>query len=415
MGTYTFRVLAVEPDLERAAGLRQLVQQYVAGDVTVVRSADAALARMTRRMPDVVLMSALLPPQEEAQLLSHLRIADPNSEVPLLTVPPVMHSLENPGSESSLRRRFALMSRVAKRSWPHFDPAAVGARIREALLESQSVQSERQLRLVHESTCNPLREDEESAGHLEHELPDDPSADALSVILPAREALRQRAHRFAVADFPWLSRVETVWGLDVRVLNISRSGMLIELPSKLDPGTSTKFRLSGPDTTLVVPARVVRSEVGEIDRAGVRYQTAAAFDQSLVMLPESPDIAPRSSPSPQALAEFLSRVAAELEHGRSAARLAFELGLRQLVPVSEIMVREAPSSPPEGHDSVYFTVPGLDGHTAVLQAVFEPNHVPMADDLKLLKVAAGAAAILFYEGPALAHHEPRETRSQAMV
>ena len=48
----------------------------------------------------------------------------------------------------------------------------------------------------------------------------------------------------------------------------------------------------------------------------------------------------------------------------------------------------------DGRDSVYFTVPTLDGAPAVLQVTFNPNDVPGAEDFGVLSAAVAAAAMV---------------------
>jgi hypothetical protein len=66
--------------------------------------------------------------------------------------------------------------------------------------------------------------------------------------------------------------------LDARVVNISKSGVLIESPTKLSTNTLTEFKLRKQEQNLVVRARIVRSEIAEVTARGVKYHAAAVFD-----------------------------------------------------------------------------------------------------------------------------------------
>src|SRR5215471_6765235 len=66
-------VLAIEPDLRQAAIVKRIVREKVLADVTVVDSRDAALEAIRRTVPDVLLLSALLSPRDEDELIAHLR------------------------------------------------------------------------------------------------------------------------------------------------------------------------------------------------------------------------------------------------------------------------------------------------------------------------------------------------------
>ena len=52
-------ILAIEPSPDRASALVHLVHDYVEANVVVSASADVALAVMTKRMPELILLSAL--------------------------------------------------------------------------------------------------------------------------------------------------------------------------------------------------------------------------------------------------------------------------------------------------------------------------------------------------------------------
>jgi hypothetical protein len=201
--------------------------------------------------------------------------------------------------------------------------------------------------------------------------------------------------------------VQTPWGLDARVLNVSRSGVLIESRSKLAPDSSAQFHLcEAGRPPLVVPARVVRSEVAAADVRGVKYRAAAVFEGRFDILPEEPGRPTPLSATPQALAELLARVTADLAHGQeaSAIRTTFEQGLQRLVAALDIKVCDVPVTPIDGNGSIYFKVP--DG--GVLQVIFEANHEPAAEEFRLLKAAA-AVATLFQ----LYEHKDRATGSTA--
>jgi CheY-like chemotaxis protein len=399
------RILALEPDFERGERLKQLICERVDAEVVVVPSADAAIAAMSSQVPDVILTSMLLPPRDDAKLLAHLEQMDTFSDLPVLMAPLVSDPGQVPSA--SLSGRFSFFGRrfFARRAAPPRpmdDTSAIVARIEEVLEQSRRARSRCLARLSedsmnHTSSHTPIADPTGIGG------PDQTSITPASVPLALQPgaAPRQRAHRWASADLPWLSSVQTPWGLEMRVLNISGSGMLVESFSKLAPGSSTQFSLYGPETAVVMPARVVRSEVAAVDFRGVRYHTAAMFDRGLDHLfREGPELPTGLWATPQALADLLVRVSVEIGRGREAAavRATFEQGLRRLVPAREIKIREVPMAPTEGTESIYFTVPDGSPSRSILQATFEPNYEPAADEFTLLKAAAAAAAIvLLYE------------------
>src|SRR4051812_32271911 len=66
-------VLAIEPDLRQAAIVKRIVREKVLADVIVVDSRDAALEAIRTSVPDVLLLSTLLSPRDEDELIAHLR------------------------------------------------------------------------------------------------------------------------------------------------------------------------------------------------------------------------------------------------------------------------------------------------------------------------------------------------------
>ena len=51
-------ILALEPDTRQADLLRQIATRDVVADIVVVDSRDAAIASLTARIPDVILLTA---------------------------------------------------------------------------------------------------------------------------------------------------------------------------------------------------------------------------------------------------------------------------------------------------------------------------------------------------------------------
>jgi hypothetical protein len=93
-------VLAIEPDLRQAAIVKRIVREKVLADVAVVDSRDAALEAIRLAMPDVLLISALLSPRDEAELIAHLRTLDNAGHLQAHTIPQLASAL-GPGEERS--------------------------------------------------------------------------------------------------------------------------------------------------------------------------------------------------------------------------------------------------------------------------------------------------------------------------
>lgn len=214
---------------------------------------------------------------------------------------------------------------------------------------------------------------------------------------------RFRAERREKAEVPWLSTVKLPWGLEVRLLNISSTGLLIESGSKLTPGNVTELKLCGADTELVIPVCFVRSEVGAVDHLGVKYRTAGTFEKALPLLDQAPASirAPFQGSSPAtALSRLMMMVSAELDRSSQASvRTALERAVRQAVTARNIQIRDVPIVPNDGSESIYFTVPTGTASPTILQAMFAPGYEPTELEFRLLKAAAGLTAVaLQFEG-----------------
>lgn len=84
----TSYALAIEPDATQARVLEQILAGRIGGTLRVVRSTDAAFATLAESVPDVILMSPLLAPQDEEQIVAHLgTLGVDASHVQLLSIP----------------------------------------------------------------------------------------------------------------------------------------------------------------------------------------------------------------------------------------------------------------------------------------------------------------------------------------
>jgi hypothetical protein len=86
--TMTSCALAIEPDASQARTLEQILAGRIGGTLKVVRSTEAAFATLAASLPDVILMSPLLPPQDEERIVAHLgTLGVSASHIQLLNIP----------------------------------------------------------------------------------------------------------------------------------------------------------------------------------------------------------------------------------------------------------------------------------------------------------------------------------------
>jgi hypothetical protein len=80
-------VLAIEPDTRQAAVLKRVVHDRVHAEIIVVDSKDAAIASIAARVPDLILVTALLSPRDEEELVAHLRTLAEAAHLQTITIP----------------------------------------------------------------------------------------------------------------------------------------------------------------------------------------------------------------------------------------------------------------------------------------------------------------------------------------
>ena len=80
-------VLVIESDSGRAGLLRDLLTSRANTDVLVVGSKDAAMASVDERVPDLVLVDALMSPRDEDSLIAHFRTLPDAGHLQTLTIP----------------------------------------------------------------------------------------------------------------------------------------------------------------------------------------------------------------------------------------------------------------------------------------------------------------------------------------
>jgi hypothetical protein len=394
-----YRVLAVEPDPTCAEGLKRLISDRANAEVVIASSAEEAVNALAAQIPDLLLISALLSATGEEQIMWQLKRLDVAAKVPVLTIPPAVE-FDEPGDHSG--GPFGFLFRKRQTPAPivaRYDRGFLGDRIIEALKQSRAAQPDRQLRLA-KGKADEVASLVDRPTLWEASAPWRTGSHAKVAQLVRPRARGRRAHRLTPDELPWSSNLIMPNGVEVRLVNVSRSGILVESPIKFVPDSTTEFHLKGGESSLIVPARFIRSEVSAVDALGVRYQAAAVFSTKVELFPASQHPATVGA-APQALAELLVRVTAELNEGASPdlIRKTFEQGLRRLVPACDIKLRQTPAGSIDGGDSIYFTVPTPSGQSTVLQATFDPEYEPALEEFKLLRAAASVAAVVVqYQG-----------------
>jgi len=116
---------------------------------------------------------------------------------------------------------------------------------------------------------------------------------------------------------PWVWAVQLPGGGTADVVNISRSGILIELRSLVSPGVTLDLCVNGAGVSACVPARFVRSEVARVEQSGPFYHAAAHFEQPFAMPGLRPELPPQKTL--RALKGLLAAVVADSNELEAAA------------------------------------------------------------------------------------------------
>lgn len=115
----------------------------------------------------------------------------------------------------------------------------------------------------------------------------DPAAGGAAEPAGVSEADRRNWPRIPAEALPNLS-AKLATGPEIRLVDLSRGGARFECEKRLLPGAKVALRLVTPDGTLVVRGRVVRSRIVRLERGGLGYDAAIAFNETLNEVLEEP-------------------------------------------------------------------------------------------------------------------------------
>ncbi len=99
---------------------------------------------------------------------------------------------------------------------------------------------------------------------------------------------RRRWARHPLSDVPFLQSVTFNQGLEVKVIDISAGGMLLETELRLRPQMKILLKLVTNEGVFGVSGSVLRSSISSL-KGIIRYQSAIAFDHPLQILDQLKD------------------------------------------------------------------------------------------------------------------------------
>ena len=95
-----------------------------------------------------------------------------------------------------------------------------------------------------------------------------------------------RGGRFGASSIRALKSVSQVGGPEVKLINISRRGALIEGPERMSLRSRISLRLTTAEEVYFLKGRIIRCRSFPIDARAIKYQSAIIFDESFTILPE---------------------------------------------------------------------------------------------------------------------------------
>lgn len=134
--------LAVEPDPSQARALEAMLSARIGGTLRVVASIDEAFTALGERIPDLILMSPLLAPQDEEQIVTRLgTLGVDASHVRLLSIPRVGDNAAPPEK----KRRFGWnMQKGTSNAGSGCDPIAFANDVAEYLAQASTLRQRSQ-------------------------------------------------------------------------------------------------------------------------------------------------------------------------------------------------------------------------------------------------------------------------------
>jgi CheY-like chemotaxis protein len=255
---HTALILAVQPDSAQARQLMHALHERMNAEVVVVDTTDAALSVIDKRIPDVILLHALMLPAEEDYLIAYLRTLRNTDHVQTITVPQLESSSDCDRPKPSLFR--SLKQRSARMSAVGCDSRLFAADVVGYLTRAREIQQQ-----IHELKAHDQ---------------------------PRGASDRRGGHRWSPREMPWISSVRLVAGEQAELINVSASGALVRtyvrpaLPSLKQLDLDSRVR-SGLAFQLVTGAevratgRVVRCHVGSVGADPIQYHVAFRFDESI--------------------------------------------------------------------------------------------------------------------------------------
>ena len=97
-------ILAIERDSDQARLLSEVIHRHVRADLVLAETAEKAMTSLGNRVPNLVLIPALLSPREETTLRDGLKANGATANIEMLTIPVLAPAVEEAKSRGVLSR-----------------------------------------------------------------------------------------------------------------------------------------------------------------------------------------------------------------------------------------------------------------------------------------------------------------------
>jgi hypothetical protein len=97
------------------------------------------------------------------------------------------------------------------------------------------------------------------------------------------------APRFSASDIPALKSINLVDGPEVKLINISRHGALIESAERISAGPGISLLIDMTEALYIIKGRVIHWCICSRNGKETKYQSAIAFDDDFAILPAGAD------------------------------------------------------------------------------------------------------------------------------
>jgi hypothetical protein len=138
-------ILAIEPDRRQRTALGAVVRQRVGAELILADTTERALEAIGNRVPDLVLVPALLSPQDDAALAAALRVIAAAAHVRTLTIPVLANESKSQSSSGSGLLSRWRRGRDASPTPDGCDPAVFADQVAAYLAEAAAARAQLQL------------------------------------------------------------------------------------------------------------------------------------------------------------------------------------------------------------------------------------------------------------------------------